>query len=233
MKEINYIVWTRDAFTASVLALAILVGGFFAFEPSVGRTQASDSDEFTVKQTIVGELAFVTTANNVTMSPNISGITGGTSNGEAVVAVRANNLTGYNMTIQFASTTSMLADVGSSYVSNYAPATPGTPDYTFVTPSGTHGFAYTVEATDLGDEAPIFRDNGAACNAGAANAINTCWYNIATSTTPVTIVDRGSATLSSGATTTIKFRIGVDNNPLPTLASGVYTATTTLTATEN
>ena len=221
-----------NSLTAALLLMLLLLTSYFAFEPSIMIAAATDSDVFTVQQTIVGELAFVTNGADVTMSPNISGITGGTSNGSTVVAVRANNSTGYNMTIHFASTTAMIGNT-SGYISNYTPASTTVPDYTFTTPTNGAEFGYTVEATTLGDEVQMFRDNGSTCNTGPANSSSSCWYNVANASNTVMIINRTSATLATGATTTIRFRVGVDANPSPTLPSGVYTATATLTATEN
>lgn len=218
--------------TAAVLGVSLLLAAYFVLEPTIMVAGASAQDTFTVEQTIVGEISFLVAATDVTMTPSISGITGGTSNGTTSAVVRANNVTGYNMTIQFASTTAMVGEVSGS-IQNYTPAVGGTPDYTFVTPTNGAEFAYTVSAADLGDETAIFRDDGAGCNTGAANAYLTCWYNISNATNTVSIINRSTATNVNGATTTINFRVGIDANPSPTVPSGIYTATATLTATEN
>lgn len=224
-------------FAASLVAtftlVSLLIAGYFMLEPTIMNAGSSANDTFTVQQTIVGEISFVVAANDVTMSPSISGITGGTSNGTTTAVVRANNVTGYNMTIQFASTTAMPGQV-SGAIQNYTPATPGTPDYSFVTPTNGAEFAYTVSAADLGDEDVKFRDNGSnTCNTGSANGYLNCWYGVANATNTVTIINRSTATTVDGATTTINFRVGIDANPSPTVPSGIYNATATLTATEN
>lgn len=226
----------KRTFTTSLVAtttlVSVLIASYFMLEPTIMNAGASAQDTFTVQQTIVGEISFVVAANDVTMSPSISGITGGTSNGTTTAVVRANNVTGYNMTIAFASTTAMPGQV-SGAIQNYTPAVGGTPDYTFVTPTNSAEFAYTVQAGDLGDEAAIFRDDGGSCNTGAANSYLTCWYGISNATNTVTIINRSTATTVNGATTTINFRVGIDANPSPTVPSGIYNATATLTATEN
>ncbi len=222
------------AFGAAAVTTALLLVTFFVFEPAVMIAADFDTDTFTVSQTILGELAFVTIANDVVMSPSLSGLSSGISQGTTTVAVRANNVTGYNMTIQFSSSTAMNQNGGNSYISNYTPVTPGTPDLAFAIPTGTAEFAYTVFPTDAGDSVELFEVNTGACNNGPGTAtLGSCWYNIPNATNTVEIIDRGTPTPSTGATTTIAFRVGVDANPSPTLASGVYTATATLTATEN
>jgi hypothetical protein len=214
------------AFLASLLALAT----FFLLEPQVG-IGASTNDVFTVTQTVTEEISFVATANDVVMTPSLAGITGGTSNGTTSVRVRTNNATGYNMTIAFSSTTAMLRNGGSGYISNYAPASDGTPDYTFTNDTFAQ-FGYTVLASTTSDVDATFLDNGSnTCATGASNGSGTCWMD--PDDAAETIINRTTATSASGATTTIRFRVNIPNNPIPAIQTGTYVATATLTATTN
>ncbi len=222
------------AVLAGLIATTLVLASYFLFEPQVMIAQDSDVDTFTVRQQILGEIAFVTTATDVAMTPNISGLTGGISNGTATVAVRANNPTGYNMTIRFSSSTAMNREgSGGGFISNYTPVTPGTPDLAFAIPTGTAEFAYSVFPTDADDSVALFEVN-TTCNNGAGTpTAGSCWYNVPdASSTAVTIINRPDATVGS-ATTTLTFKVGVDANPIPALPTGFYTATATLTATEN
>lgn len=204
---------------------------YFTVEPMVARGIV---DTFTVRQQITGEISFKTAPNDVVMTPSILGITGGTAHGTSTVAITTNNTTGYNMTIAFSTTTAMQGENIATDIDNYTPAVGGTPDFTFAVPAGDAEMAYTVDSvTTAGDIDARFKDNGSACNTGSGTTAGTCWYGAANATTPVTILNRTSATPGTGATSTIVFRVGVGANPSPALQNGFYTATATLTALTN
>jgi hypothetical protein len=216
---------------AALLTTVLCLGSFFLFEPYVAHGIV---DTFTVRQQITGEISFKTAPNDVTMSPALQGITGGTSYGTSTVAITTNNPTGYYMTIAFSTSTAMQGELVSTDIANYTPATPGTPDYNFSVPAGSAEFGYTVDAvTTPGDIDPLFKDNGSACNTGAGTVVGKCWYGTTTATNAVRIINRSSATPGTGATSTVVFRVGVGANPVPALQTGFYTATATLTALTN
>ena len=220
----------RQALVAAVLISALGVASFFAFEPSLGHSASGDSRDFTVTQQITQEVSFLVNPNNVTMSPNIAGITGGYASGTATTSVRTNNATGYSMTLHFATTTSGESMQASSTASinDYSPASAGTPDYLWQDngAGGAAEFGYTVEALTAGEVDERFMDNGSnACNTGSTEGSNTCWYN--PTTTPTYIIS--SAAPNTSSTTTIKFKVAVPSNPSPSLPSAFYTATGTLT----
>jgi hypothetical protein len=215
---------------AAMLTLTVVFGTFLVLEPTVGR---SATDVFEITQTVTDETSFVVATNDVTMSPSLAGLTGGTASGSTTVRVRTNNATGYNMTIQFSTTTAMTRDGGGGNIPNYAPAVVGTPDYTFA--SEVYGqFAYTVIASSSGTDLNLsFRDNGSnACGAGTGNLASTCWMS-PSSTAAKQVISTNAATLSSGSTSTLAFRVNIPSNPTPSIAEGTYTATATLTAVNN
>ncbi len=219
-----------SSLTATTLMLLLAAGSFLMLEPVVGRA-AVDTDEFEVTQTVTEEISFVATSSDVTMSPSLAGITGGTSNGSYAVRVRTNNAAGYNMTIAFSSTTAMIRDGGGGYISNYAPAADGTPDYTFTSDTFAQ-FGYTVTASSSADLDASFLDNGSnTCATGATDGSGTCWMD--PDDAAETIINRTTSTAASGATTTIQFRVNIPSNPSPAIQTGTYTATATLTATTN
>ena len=213
---------------AGVMTLALLMT-FTAVEPAVSFG-ASAQSQFTISQTTTTEISFSTFASNVTLSPSLGGITGGTANGQTQVAVLTNNTTGYNMTIQ-ASTSLGMQGVASS--TNYIPAySTTTPDYTFVIPANTARFGYSVNATTSSDVVQLFRNNGSICNqSGGSATTGNCWFGA--TTTSVTIINRATATPGTGATTTLSFRVGIAANPIPAIPNDTYVATSTLTATTN
>ena len=134
------------------------------------------------------------------------------------------------MTIAFAengTVQTMKGDVsGDSGIRDY-PAVAGEPDYLFSTASTASVFAYTIDAADELDIDPSFIDDGADCNQAGTFTLGNCWMEPATTT--FKIIDRaGSA--STGATSTVYFRVHVPNNPNPALEEDTYTATATLTA---
>jgi hypothetical protein len=214
----------------STIALLMLSLGFLVVEPAVSSS-ASVVSQFTETLGVTSEIAFAQSGSNITMTPNLPGLTGGTANGATQVRVVTNNNTGYNMTIVASSSLGMIGNTYGGTIPAYASAVNGVPDFTFTTPANRARFGYTVEASTTADLTQMFKDNGSACNAGSADAANSCW--IAATTTAVQIINRSSYTADNGATTTIKFRVVINSNPSPLIPEDTYVATTTLTATEN
>ncbi len=216
----------------AVIALFILTFLFTAIEPAISFAVVTTTSQFTVQQQVDAEISFATPASNVTMSPSIGGITGGTANGATQVIVRTNSITGYNMTITASSSLGMIGNASSSnYIPAYIPATPNVPDYAFTAPANTARFGYSVKATTTSDVVQLFRDNGSACNTGTGNTFGQCWLNASSSA--ITIINRSLATPASGATTTLLFRVVIGSNPNPVIPNDIYVATTTLTASSN
>jgi hypothetical protein len=211
----------------SVSAFCVLALAFTVFEPAIIGA-ATTGSQFTISQTVTAEISFATPASNVTMSPSLGGLTGGTANGGTQVVVTTNSLTGYTVTLQASSSLGMIGNASST---NFIPAmaASNTPSFSFTAPTNSAAFGYTVEASTTGDLSSTFKDNGSICGTGSADAANSCWLNA--STTAVTIINRSLQTPSSGGTTTLKFRVIINSNPNPVIPNDVYVATTTLTAT--
>lgn len=223
-----------SALLAAVLTLMLLLTSFFVLEPAVGRA-ATASDQFVVSQSITSEISFLTATADVTMSPSLGGIAGGTANGQTTVRVSTNNTTGYYMSINFASssygTDAMNRSGGGGYIDDYTNSSSTVPDYTFTAETYSQ-FAYAVQGSTTADVDQTFKSNGSnTCNTGSSNTAGTCWMR--PSTTNERIVNRTTSTAASGATTTIQFRINVPANPSPALPTGTYRATATLTAITN
>jgi hypothetical protein len=231
MNTKHYFTAATQALIASTLILAILGAGYFFVEPQVGRAQATST--FTISQIITGEISFLVYGATTTMIGNLNGITGGTANASTSVKVQTNSATGYLMDIHFATTTSGNAMQASNNPSSsiYDIAASSTePHYSFSTASTSAVFGYSVSADDSSDIAQAFLDNGSsACNqpGGSAND-NTCWMEPRQSR--YNIIDRDTDA-TTGATSTIHFRVHVPNNPNPGLVADTYVATATLTAT--
>jgi hypothetical protein len=230
MNKTNYLQAAVQAFSFALFGLFILSGSFFVLEPQIGIGQTATGTPFTIRQTILGEISFLTQAANVTMTGSLNGITGGTANGTTTAVVQTNNGNGYEMFITFfnnGSTNAMQGDVTLSDSIRDYPSTGGQPTFLFSTASSAAVFAYRVSASNSSDLDPSFLNNGTVCNSGTTFTADRCWME--PTTTPFQIIDRTSAA-TNGATTTINFRVHVPSNPSPALVADVYTATATLTA---
>jgi hypothetical protein len=213
----------------SAIGTLIIAIAFMTIEPTVSfALVTSATSQFTVSQTVGKEIGFATLATNVTMSPVLGGITGGTSNGIVSVAVRTNDLSGYSMTIQASTSLGMQGVASSSnYIAQYTPASPTVPDYNFRT--DINGFGYNVNASTTTDVPLPFRYTGSACNTGSTVDSLHCWFPATSSA--YTIINRNTITPTTGATTTLSFMVNlIPNNMLP---NDTYVATTTLTAIVN
>lgn len=226
---------TFNALVVAMTAVIMLVVSYTVLEPVVVQGGDMASSTFTVRQQITGEIAFTSPPGNVTMAPSIPGLTGGTALGSSTFAISTNNPSGYNVTIKFASSTAMEEELGSAYINNYSPSTSGVPDYNFtIGGAGTPGeFGFTINTIDPDDADSRFNNSGVTCNTGTANDADACWYGASDATSPVGIIDAAGPTIPTGATSTLVFQIQVPANPSPALPTGFYTATATLTATEN
>lgn len=217
----------KKSLIVSVIILFIAVASFCMLEPTVGQAV---TNTFTIRQQITSEISFVATSTNVTMVGALAGVTGGTATGTTYTVVSTNSSGGYNMTIQFSSNPAMTGDLGGTGIKNFG--TSSLPVLNFVA-STSALFGFTVAASTTSDIAQPFLNNTGLCNqsGGAQSQTNpSCWMN-PTSTVAFPIINRGSATVGSGATTTLFFKVVVPSNPSPAVASDFYTATATLTAT--
>jgi hypothetical protein len=156
---------------------------------------------------------------NVPLSPAL-GLVGGTSTGQASFLVTTDNRAGYRLTLEASNNPAMQSPNGT--IANYVPSV-GSPDFVFTTTVTQAHFAFSPEGVDV---ASRFRDNGSLCGVGGGETADACWDMV--STTPVEIVRRTSANHPSGATTTLKFRVGI--GAAASVTAGIYTATSTVTA---
>jgi len=217
------------AVIAATIAVSLLAAGFFAFEPRISHGQvASDTADFYIRQTITDETSFLTNPTNVTMVGDLNGVTGGTATGTTYFRVSSNNATGYYVEIDFfdnAGANAMYGDVtGSESLRDYSGDVAGQPSYNF-TASTAAQFAYTVYSSTTADTAGSFLNDTADCNVSTTQTPGKCWK--APSTSGFRIVDRDSSA-STGATTTIQFKVHVPSGATPIPSAETYTATATL-----
>ncbi len=222
----------KMTFTNIILnSFALIMVAFIAFafiEPSISFGSTS-----IISQNVSTELAIVTPATNISLSPSIDVSVGGSASGQTQVVVATNDHIGYSMTIQASSSLGMIGNASSTnYIPAYVSSTPGVPDYNFNVPANRAYFGYTVEASTTSDLASAFKDNAGVCgNALGSDTADKCW--LAATTSAYTVINRTSETLLSGSTTTLKFLVVINANPVPDVMNDTYVATTTLTATAN
>lgn len=205
------------------MTLAVM---FTLYEPTIGR---AIEDQFIVTQTITSEISFATTAADVTMTPTLGGVTGGTSKGTTTVIVLTNDANGYTMTVKASSSPAMRGDTQGGSIADYT-SVPGVPDFAYSVPTGAE-FGYTVSASTTSDLAQKFLDDTSACNTGSADTSGSasCWYGL--STVATTTIVRTTETAASGSTSTMTFSLTI--NAGSGLPEDTYTATATLTAVTN
>jgi hypothetical protein len=224
----------RDALAATLLVSVLGYTSYLMLEPiaSFGQTAY---DQFVVEQSIGSEISFLSAASDITLSA-IGGVTGGDSEGYTGVRVYTNDSSGFTMTITASNSPAMQGISQGGNIADYTPATANIPDYTFAStsPGQSAEFGYTISASTTSHLAQKFLDNGSnACNTGSAdtNGKTSCWYNLSTTATSTIVTTAESA--SSGASSTLYFRVHVPANPSPALPEDIYRATSTLTATTN
>jgi hypothetical protein len=157
---------------------------------------------------------------NVDMTPNLSGLTGGTSNGSTTVTVTTDGPAGYSLVLE--SQTDPAMQNGIYTIDDYDEGVDA--DYSFAVTGGSAHFGFSPSGVDI---AQTFKNNGSSlCGVGLLDDLLACWVGLTTLGT--IIAEANGSNHPDGATTTIYFRVGVGSGA--GTVSGVYTATTTLTA---
>ena len=156
----------------------------------------------------------------VVMSPNLGGITGGTSNGTTSVLVTTDSPSGYQLTILAANNPAMQKD--SDTIADYVPAANPNPDFSFAVNANSVHFGFTPEGADVTQR---WKNNGSVCNSGSNSTPLVCWDGLSTTEK---VIAQGLDNHPNGATTTLRFRVGIGGGVA--VKAGDYFATSTLTA---
>jgi hypothetical protein len=197
----------------------------YSLEDTVGEIATGNSTSTTYKlragyQQMQEVYLSLSAIANVVMAPSLGGLTGGTATGSTAFVVTTDSPAGYSATIR-ASTSPALRS-GSNTIADYLPVG-AVPDFLFTTgPTNAH-FAYSPEGSDI---ALRFQDAGSVCGVSGSDTSNRCWDGL--KTTAVEIARRNTGNHPLGATTTIKFSVGIGNSA--GVPPGQYQATTTITA---
>lgn len=209
---------------------SINVGGGFSSstsyvqESTVGEiaTGPSDSSSYSLRagyQQMQEVFISLASTGDVIMSPDLPGLTGGTSNGSTTFTVITDSPSGYQLTIEAENSPAMQSGINS--IVDYDPGV--IPSFLFTVPSSEARFGFTAEGKD---QAQAFYDNAGTCNSGTENTYLACWVGL--KTLPYVIAEGIGSNHPSGATTTVNFRVGIGSGA--GVIAGVYTATTTVTA---
>lgn len=153
---------------------------------------------------------------DIFMTPDIGGLTGGTSNGSTTLTVITDNPAGYSLAIEAQNSPAMQSGVNS--IPNHMTITARL----FNTAGGVGRFGYSAFG---GDVTSTFKNNGTICGSGS-NVVLQCWRGL--QTTPFTLSQGVGSNHPDGATTTVYFRVGIPSGA--GVESGEYIATTTITA---
>jgi hypothetical protein len=233
-KKVDIRVVFKRTISLSFLSVFFIGLAYFVFSP-VMIVAISSTGVATPTLTVSKEVN-VSSPGVISMGPSIPGITGNTSSslasGTATFTVQANSVAGFTMTLH-ASQANALAS-GAYNFTDYAPATPGTPDFSWQEPSdGSTAFAFSIGADTAAYANQKFRYATTTCNTGNLNSANNCFYGF-DSTTPITVISTTQQTTGTGSNETVKFWAEFYNPSLSTsFPSGTYTATITATVSSN
>lgn len=193
-----------------------------------GLTLAADSVTVTTRQQVTAEISLTVVSSALTMSPSISGLTGGTGDASTNISVISNSASGYVVTLQATtsgtSTAAMKGLTKSGVIADYPSATPVTwADGTAGTPSR---FGFGITNVLINSRT----NNATGYSTTTCTTADSCFAKAPT-TTPITIANSTANSTSTGDIYTLKFRAQIPANSNPLVASDWYQATTTITAT--
>lgn len=201
--------------------------GSYSLEDTAGEVGTGESSSTSYQlgagyQQMLEDYLAMTAPADVTMSPALGGLTGGTSNGSTAVTVTTDSAAGYQLLISASSSPALQSPDGDQ-IADYVPGG-ANPDYDFTVAAGQAFFGYSPEGADI---ASRFEDDTALCGTGGTSDTSLkCWDGL--SITPEEFARRTSGNHPSGTVTTLQFRVGLGANAAVT--EGMYTATTTITA---
>lgn len=220
----------KKAISSSFAAVLILSVAYFVFEPAIIKAVG---DTAIVSQAVTEEIT-ITSPDDTSLTPSIPGITGNYQNPSTASltwTVKTSNATGFNMKIKASQTNALYLD-GTYYFSDYSPASPGVPDYSWTSPSAAAAeFGFTVEPATAADTVQTFLDNASnACNeASGSQTAGKCWLNI-NGSTDTDMINRTTNTDLNGEAEVVKFQA---ESRAKFLKEGSYAATITVTAAMN
>lgn len=189
-----------------------------------GSVIAANPETVIVKQLVTADISMTVASIDLTLTPSISGLTGGTGNASTSINVITSNADGYAVTVQGVTKAGGLAamtgDTTTGYFNDYASTSPVTWSYNSAGQASQFGFGIT--------NGSLSSANGAS-GYSTCTGVESCWRRLAT-TSPITVVSVNTYTSGEGDTFFLKFRAHIPANSNPLVPQDWYTATTTVTA---
>lgn len=200
----------------------------YRMEDTIGEIASDESSSASYKlkagyQQMQEVYLSISSPADVTMSPAIGGVAGGTGNGSTSWTVTTDNSAGYTLSIKAGTSPALQSGVNS--FADYTP-TGANPDYNWSIATTDSEFGFTPEGSQIVQK---YKDNASACNTGTNDTVDACWYNFSTSNE--NIVNSSTSNHPSGTATTVKFRAQSGSSHLQ--VEGTYTSTITATAISN
>ncbi|MFA6171758.1 MAG: hypothetical protein WCW77_03805 [Patescibacteria group bacterium] len=165
----------------------------------------------------------LTVSTDISLSPSLGGLTGGTAAGSGTWKVKTDSASGYTLTVKTNLNPAMNSATAS--IANYTPAADNKPDYAWSVVGLSNEFGYSPY--NALSQAAKFKNDTSACSAGQTITDGACWYNL--SLTPETIAYKTSMTDIAGEDTKINFKAEIKTLQ----PSGTYSAKVVVTAATN
>lgn len=208
---------------------SVNVGGGVASSPSyqgdstVGEiaTGPSASDNFALGAGFQQmQVAFISLSvvDSVVLTPDLPGITGGTSTASTTVTVTTDSPGGYQLSIVASQDPAMQSP--SDTIEDYVPLG-SEPDFSFLVTPAAARFGFSPSGPD---RAARFASSGGVCGVGSADIPQTCWDGLGTTSQVIAVGSGGNQ--PTGTPTTIYFQVGIGSGAV--VPPGSYVATTTL-----
>lgn len=167
----------------------------------------------------------LTVPDSLTMTPEISGISGGVASGTSVVNVLTNNQSGYTLMIRSSSSPALQTTSTGFSFSDYTNSSAPTPDFIWNIDSDTSEFGFTVDGLDIVQN---YRDNGSVCNQLIDSySEHSCWSPLLGNNTNISYSNSPNHS-SGGSNTLLEFM--AESGPGNVQEPGVYQSQVILTA---
>src|SRR5581483_6955456 len=164
---------------------------------------------------------YISVSNTVNISlPNINGISGGSVQAQSDWIVVTDDPAGYQLSIVASTTPALKSTSTSASITDYAPAG-AAPDFLFSVGAASSTFGFSPHGSDVISR---YRNNGSACNTGSTDTTDRCWDGMSTS--PKTIALGTTNNHPNGATTSVKYQVGIGSNKIQ--EAGSYQASVTV-----
>jgi len=194
-----------------------LIGAVFSTEAPASTCKVLSAG---YRQMTADPYIAITMPTDVTLSPNIGGVTGGTGDGSTNWTVTTDAPAGYQVSVRATSSPALVS--GGYNFADYTPAG-AVPDYDWSVASTDSEFGFTVEGGDTVDK---FLDDGNDCNAGTGNSEDKCWLSFTTSDQAVAGSESSNHPLGTSTTLVLRAQSGASHIQ----QDGTYTATIIVTA---